>query len=308
MDFVFLPLVQFPIKNQHQNKNTNIPFIQLQCIFTMPPKKSPVHKRSPISKTTFGKASTPTASAGASFSTNKYNKLHVTACYGGTEIVLTFTDPTGQKNAYVNPLMAFLHDPANAIFAKDKLHAHYIGKQRDPESAQEYKFDPPTANGFHPPYHMIVTFLDDSQVNKNTPEYREKLGNAYCIVNNSRKVQTCYYGNKPGSIHANHRLEFAGDLTPPGSFDNAPRLSDYVTIGDLMEMLTQMFKNEATGVPLSDAEIAQDVDLLRKYFSPDLIPEVQKNYIPVKRSDGSIPAPDDPDRFGTIDIPNLNLD
>ena len=277
---------------------------------TMPPKPKPVHTRSPISKTTFGKSPSlklsPTSSS-PSYSLGKYNKLYVTACRGGTEIVVTITDPSGQHSAFVKPLVTFFDDPHNGAFTKDKLRCHYVGKLRDPTDAQLYKLDPPTSTGFEPPYYFFVSFLDDNKVEKNTPDYREKLGKAFCITNNSRPVQTGYYHNKPGCVRANHCFEFAGDLTPPGDFTNAPYLSDYLTIGDLMGLLTQMFNNEETGAPLTDIDIAQDMDLLKKYYSPDLIPQVRKIYIPKKRDDGSIPAATDLDRFGSIDIPDLSL-
>ena len=270
-----------------------------------------VHIRSPLKKTRFATGTNPSVAVripSNAVGGRRTNKLTTTATKGGTEIIGKFTDKDG-KPGYPVPFVDFLNDPRNATLVLEKAKVHDTFNLRDPNDPEEELRGPKTKSGFNPPYTCFISIFDDEQAAKNTAELRERWGKGICIINNSKAVQVGHYGNAPGTTKTTNQLEWAGDTTPAGPNNcNAPHLSDFMTIGKLMDMLGEMYKNNDTDERLSDEEIVKDNAIMEKYFSPDLRDRVEKLYTPVARPDGSMPGPEDPDRYGAVNLPDLGLD
>ena len=197
-------------------------------------QRTPKHKTKYGARKATGK---PTEGMKAVDSANSI-RVTVTATRHGTEMVQQVTSPKGLA-PYMQPLRKYINDPANQKIVH-QIHIHEVFNLRHPTDPTQHKKDPPRRpGGYSPTYPVVLTMVNHPE--KNTPENREKVALALCALNNSPALQVHGYGNSPGTMNANNLMQFAGDITPSQGVTHAPCLSDFLTIGDLMNCIGELY-------------------------------------------------------------------
>lgn len=222
--------------------------------------------------------------------------LHIVtlATYLFRQILLLITGKDG-KAGYCMPLIRYLVCPTNAAL-RAQMKIHEIFKRRDPNDPTKELTDPPKRiGGYEPPYHILMVQVNNPI--KNTLENRTKIANAVCTVNNSRVVQVDGYGNNPGKPNNNNMMAYQGDISPADP-NNLPKLSDYITIGDVMSVIKELLSSPE-GQELTDVQVVQNQAMLDQFFSPDLHAKVRELY--QEGAEGGAFAP------GFI-VPQMDLD
>lgn len=201
------------------------------------------------------------------------------------DFVLTFIKNHLGKAPYAQPLLRILRQEVQVAI---QAHVDELKKMRHPNNPVEILTDPPNREGgFRPNYPVAIAIIHNPA--DNTPTNREMCANAIITINNSRRVQIDGYGNSPGTRNPTNLICFAGDLTPSGGLEEAPYASDFLTIGDLMDIIGELHTTEEGNRP-SDAELVADDDILAHYFSPNLHTHVRALYTPNPAGAGFAPG------------------
>jgi len=211
-------------------------------------------------------------SAGST-NTNKNHKLFTLGCRGGDMLALTTT--FDGKAPYLSPLRTFCLDPNNQDVVVNKCAIHYVTWQRDAADPEKYKEDPQTKSGFYPRYTLFFSALGD----KDAPDKRQLIGRNICAVNNNPTFQETHYSmtskkDNRTIIPNKIMLEYTTDITPPNG--DLPFLSDYLTIRDLLHLLSQLFRDEETLTERSYEDLWNNREILSNFFRKDLLPRVGK--------------------------------
>ena len=233
---------------------------------TPPHKAKPSLKLSPVNKTKYhareltGKplvVNVQTSQAGINAT--------IRGIHGKRWMLMTFRARNG-KSPYIHPLVQFLEDPNNQR-VRQSTRVSEIMKEVDPREPTTYLTDPPKkAGGYAPPYWTMLCHVPN--VEKNTPQTREQCAKNIVNLNNSRIIQQSGYGNNPGSSNMSNHMHFVGDVTPDNSTNSAPWLSQFLTIGDVMTVIGELYQGP-DGTRPSDHELSEDDAILEEYFHPD---------------------------------------
>ena len=81
-------------------------------------------------------------------------------------------------------------------------------------------------------------------------------------------------------------MQFAGDITPSQGVSHAPCLSDFLTIGDLMNCIGELYNTE-DGNRVPDSELVEDKGIMDHYFRPDLHDQVRRLYTEANTAGGA---------------------
>jgi hypothetical protein len=160
---------------------------------------------------------------------------------------------------------------------KAKLKIHYVRNRVDPNDPCAVKQYPPKPSGYAPKEPVFVGLPLDPK--NNTQEKRDTIARSLCVFNNSPEVQSNFYNNQPGNTNFNNLMVFDGDVTPEDLAD-APTLSEFLTIGDLMEILGDYYKIDGTDPPTkpSDKQLVSNQNILDLWFAPRLHEKVKALY------------------------------
>ena len=237
------------------------------------------HVRSPIRKAIFSSPATTSKPAPSAMAqaTSVANKIFSVAIFGMMEVVLLFTDSTGEKGGWLYPLFEFIDLADNKKLKYKDLMCHWHGFLRSKTDPKKFHEDKATSTGFKVRHRVVVVSLTEEQAKNNKQHQRKRLAEGFCVINNSSKVQINYYKNRPGITKERDLLEYAGDLTPSDT-DQLPKLSNYLTIGDTMDYICLSHSNETDGSNLTCFDVVANDDLLQQYYTADLIPKVKDIY------------------------------
>ena len=243
----------------------------------------------PNTRSRYRVGSSPAAAVPAVIDESQYG-IHLTtrATKNGTGIVVISEGRDG-KNCFDFPFIDLMQKEEEklrlsvtasmqrtpTLTVKQKLKICLIKNHVHPNNPlAELRYPSRTPGGFEPSKRVFFTrTLDPS---KNTPENREKQVRAMCAFNNSTEVQKHGYGNDPGHMRKNNLMTFAGDLTPSNLAD-APPLSDFLTVGDVMQFLAEDFTN-ADGQMPTDLELVSDPVIMENWFNPSIHEQVRSLY------------------------------
>ena len=109
-------------------------------------------------------------------------------------------------------------------------------------------------------YPVFVYIVPENLVQYNNPRNRAKWAQGLVDFLNHPKQLELY-------VYKSHTV-YAGDLSPQVE-DNAPHLSDFLTIDDTMEVLREV--NSPTEVPCSIADVLAEPEAMKLYYSPAVL-------------------------------------
>lgn len=196
-----------------------------------------------------------------------------TALKDGKAIAITVRSKRG-GSVYVRPLtQELLNNPE----VRYKLKINLVKNRVDPNNpTTELLHEARTPGGYNPPEPVFITLVENPT--KNTPENRQKQVQALCSLNNSKDMQRNGYNNNPGRNNKNNLMVFAGDVTPENLAD-APYLSDFLTVGDVMDFMAEEFLRKDNGAKMSDNELVSSQELMDAWFNPKIHDMVRNLYI-----------------------------
>ena len=200
-------------------------------------------------------------------------QVTTTALKDGKAIAISVRNRRG-GSVYIRP---FIQELQNKPELLEKLKINLVKNRVDPNNpTAELLYPAKTPGGFQARDPVFIAHLKDPK--KNTPENREKQVRAICTLNNSKDLQQDGYGNNPGRNNKNNLMAFAGDVTPEDLAD-APYLSDFLTVGDVMDFMAEEFLRKDNGDRLSDAELVLNQDLMYTWVNPKIHDMVRNLYI-----------------------------
>ncbi len=220
----------------------------------------------------------PTAAAAATKSPDQaHMRVHVVALQT-PEVLQLVTDKNGH-GGYTHPVDQYTREKQNEHRVQVTCRIFRIVYHRKPDDPFSYLEDPPSKGGTYRPRHMVlVTVLQPDEMEKTTDANLTALAERLVHLWNSTDMQR-RFGNNPGTKNPRHTLTFSGILSPPGNdISKRPVLSDFLTVGDTMDLIAELYRDETTNdrVPLED--LVLDDEIMSKYFKPELIPEVRNRY------------------------------
>jgi hypothetical protein len=194
------------------------------------------------------------------------------------------------QSCYVAGVRDALETNPDAM-AKVNIH-HMFNRVDSLDPCAVKQFAPKRPGGYPPKEQVFICF--PTSADKNTPKMRQLQCESLCEFNNNPVIQKNYYRNTPGTINYNNIMTFDGDVTPQNP-DDAPYLSDFLTIGDVMTVLGEYYKLGDQEQPTrpSDKQLVSDQKILDIWFAPKLHEKVKSLY----GGDGSLaPGFNLPDR------------
>lgn len=198
---------------------------------------------------------------------SKHRKIYTTAIKGG-EIMLAMLKGKDNEAGFFKPLLDYIQNPNNSKLVSGGMRINDMFWMCLPDKPMEYKEDPPNnpSSTFRPRYNVLLSYLDQDQLHKNTPQNREKWAQQIMTVNNTQSMQVYGYGQyrKSGATEAN-KLDYGGDLCPKDP-KNYPPLSQYLTLSDTMKVVCKLHIHQETNEFLTPPEVLDRQDLLDKFF------------------------------------------
>jgi hypothetical protein len=205
------------------------------------------------------------------------------------------------NHAFLSPLFNYLRGEQD-YQTKTRFGIHYMGFERHPDDPACYRADQPNKMGYQPRYLCFVSLVPEDKVDKNNAANRQRWAENIIKLESSPFIQAQYrYTNAP--------LLYKGDVTPVGDAP-LPPLSDFLTLRDTMEVIRHAYRT-AAGEKASVQDIVVDDDVLAKYYSQELIPQVHKLFdqfgSTTPATQGNAGSDTVPDELTGLDIPPFEL-
>ena len=255
------------------------------------------HKASGSPKKYTKKASQTASPQGKTASSSSSNTMSVFVCSTKPDDLLLLLERSNGGPPFWHPTLQYLNN--NPTFRRENLHIHQVHDRVDPVEPERHRFTT-TPQGRTRSFPVLVNILPENHRANNTTETRSAWAAHFVAFFNHPSNQTNY--TYPVQAH------YAGDLTPANP-SMAPRMSEFLTVRDTMEVMREAFMD--TGTELATVgDVMEITEAMEDYYTPGALERVQaifasqRNHIPTGTG---VEAPQAPQNDPFQDLPGFDF-
>lgn len=190
--------------------------------------------------------------------------VFIRLCKSG-DFLITVTKQNGEP-CYMIPIKSAQQNDGS--FFRSHLRINQVFKRRDPNDLNRHQEITNFRSGYNEHHTEFVGMLEPHEVEAFTGEKRMKCVEAFVHYMNHPDTKSMY---KYPLV-----AEAGGDLTPQ-NLDNAPYLSDFLTLDDTMKAMRESMSDK-TGFFASIGECLENTEAMNSYFGPNAVEEAKERF------------------------------